>query len=86
MSEECGHYRQRYLFDIRIIDTDAPSYKYRTPEAVLESATKEKRRIYQKAFEDRCGQFTPFAVSVDGLLHREANHFMKHIAASLATT
>ena len=67
------------LLDIRIIDTDAPSYKHHTPEAVLESAAKEKKRIYQKAVEDRCGQFTPFVVSVDGLLHREANHFMKHI-------
>ena len=71
------------LFDICIIDTDAPSYKHRTPEAVLKSAAKEKR-IYQKA-EDRRGQFTPSVVSVDGLLHREANHFMKRIAASLAT-
>ena len=34
--------------------------------------------------EDRRGQFTPFVVSVDGLLHREANHFIKHTAASLA--
>ena len=73
------------LFDIRIIDTDAPSYKHCTPEAILESAAKEKKRIYPKAVEDRRGQFTPFVVSVDGLLHREANHFMKHIAASLAT-
>ena len=72
------------LFDIRIIDTDAPSYKHHTPEAVLESAAKEKKRIYQKAVEDRRSQFTPFVVSVDGLLHREANHFMKRIAASLA--
>ena len=72
------------LFDIHNIDTDASSYKHRTPVAVLESAAKEKKRIYQKAVEDRRGQFTPF-VSVDGLLHREANHFMKRIAASLAT-
>ena len=70
------------LFDIRIIDTDAPSYKHHTSEAVLESA---KKRIYQKAVEDRRGQFTLFVVSVHGLLHREANHFMKCIAASLAT-
>ena len=69
------------LFDIRIIDTDAPSYKHCTPEAVLESAAKEKKK---KIVEDRRGQFTPFAVSVDGLLHREANHFIKRIAASLA--
>ena len=40
------------LFDIRIIDTNAPSYKHHTPEAVLESATKEKKRMYQKAVED----------------------------------
>ena len=72
------------LFDICIIDTDAPSYKHHTSVAVLESAAKEKERIYQKAVEDRCGQFTPFVVSVDGLLHREANHFMKRIASSLA--
>ena len=30
------------LFEIRIIDTDALSYKHPTPEAVLESAAKEK--------------------------------------------
>ena len=59
------------LFDIRIIDTDSPSYKQRTLEAALESAPKEKKRIYQKAVEDQRGQFTPFVVSVDGLLHRE---------------
>ena len=73
------------LFDIRIIDTDAPSYEHRTPEAVLESAAKVKKRIYQKAVEDRRGQFTPFVVSMEGLLHREANHFMKRIVASLVT-
>ena len=55
------------LFDIRIMDSDAPSYKHRTPETALESAAKEKKRIYLKAVED---QFTPFVVSVDGLLHR----------------
>ena len=44
----------------------------------------QKKRTYQKAVEDRRGQFTPFVVSVDGLLHKEANHFIKRIAASLA--
>ena len=73
------------FFDICIMDTDTPLYKHRTPEVVLESAAKEKKRIYQKAVEDRRGQFTPFVASVDGLLHREVNHFMKRTAASLAT-
>ena len=30
------------LFDIRIIDTDAPSYKHCTPETVFENTAKEK--------------------------------------------
>ena len=85
MKQELWSPQTEALFDIRIIDTDAPSYKHHTPEAVRESAAKEKKRIYQKAVEGRRGQFTPFVVSVvDGLLHREANHFMKRIAASLA--
>ena len=69
-----------------IIDTDTLSYKYRTPEAVLESAAKEIKRMYQKAVEDRRGQFIPFVVgwTTAGLLLRETIHFIKTIAAILA--
>ena len=35
----------------------------------------EKKKLYKKAVEDRKGTFTPFVTSVDGLLHREAEHF-----------
>ena len=73
------------LFDICIIDTDTPLYKHRTPE--IDSSrkhSKRKKRLYQKAVEDRRSHFRPFVVSVDGLLRREANHFIKCIAASLA--
>ena len=34
--------------------------------------------------EDRRGAFTPFVTSVDGLLHREAEHLLKHVATSIA--
>ena len=44
----------------------------------------EKKKLYKKAVEDRRGTFTPFVTSVDGLLHREAEHFLKHIATSIA--
>lgn len=70
------------LFDIRIVDTDSPSYKHHTLEAVLEHAAKENKRLYQKAVKDHCGHFTPFVISVDGLPHREAHHFIKCLAAS----
>ena len=48
----------------------------------LESATKQKKRK-GLLLEDRRGQFIPFVLSVDGLQHREANHFMKCTAASV---
>ena len=68
------------LFDFKVIDTDAPSYSNRSPESVLESGAQEKKRIYRQAVEDRRGTFTPFVTSVDGLLHREAEHFLKRMA------
>ena len=71
------------LFDICIIDTDTPLYKHRTPEIVLESTAKEKRGYIRKQLKI-AEVILDLVVSVDGLLHREANHFIKCIAASLA--
>ena len=33
---------------------------------------------------DRRADFTPFIVSTDGVIHREAEHFLKRLAARLA--
>ena len=33
------------LFDFKVIDTDAPSYSNRLPEAVFESGAQDKKRI-----------------------------------------
>ena len=73
------------LFDVRVIDTDAPSHCHRAPNAILESSSQEKKRMYKKAVEDRRGTFTPFVLSVDGLLHKEASHFIKHMATALSS-
>ena len=43
------------LFDIRVIDTDAPSHYHRAPNAILESSSLEKKRKYKKAVEDSRG-------------------------------
>ena len=72
------------LFDVRVVDTDAPSHHTRSPEAILESGAKEKKRVYEQAVVEQRGNFTPIVLSVDGLLHREAEHFLKRIAANLA--
>ena len=70
------------LFDISMIDTDAPSYRRRSPVSVLDSGVVEKKRVYCSAVEDRRGNFTPFVLSVDGSLQREALHFVKRLSAS----
>ena len=62
---------KRALFDIKVIDTDTPSHRNRSPESVLESGAKEKKMIYEQAVSDRRGNITPLVMSVDGLLHRE---------------
>ena len=72
-------------FDIRVIDTDAPSYRRRSPVSILDSGAVEKKRVYCLAVEDRRGNFTPFVLSVDGLLQCEASHFVKGLSANLAS-
>eukprot|EP00731_Ephydatia_muelleri_P009434 Em0005g20a len=66
------------LFDVRVIDTDAPSHCHRAPNAILESSSQEKKRMYKKAVEDRRGTFTPFELSW-------MNYFTKRLVTSLST-
>ena len=44
------------LFDINVIDTDAPSHHTCSPEAILESGAKEKE-VYEQAVVERRGTF-----------------------------
>ena len=73
------------LFDICVIDTDAPSYRRHTSISVLDSGAVEKKRVYHSAVEDKRGNFMPFVLSVDGLLHCEVLQFVKRLSASLAS-
>ena len=67
------------LFDIRVVDTDAPSYRSRTPQDILRSAELDKKRKYLQACQDRRASFTPICVSVDGLLGKEADFFIHRL-------
>ena len=67
------------LFDIRVVDTDAPSYRSRTPPDVLRTAEMDKKRKYLQACQDRRAAFTPLCVSVDGLLGKEADFFIHQL-------
>ena len=67
------------LFDIRVVDTDAWSYRAHNPHDVLGSAEVEKKQKYLQACQDRSATFTPLYVSVDGMLGSEAELFIKRL-------
>ena len=71
------------LFDIRVVDTDAPSYSRQSPCSVLCSAESEKKK-YLQACHDRRADFTPLCVSIDGMLGAEAEFFVKRLDDFLA--
>jgi hypothetical protein len=72
--------------DVRVTDTDSKSCCKRTLFKVLESAQeKEKKLKYLGACLENRPHFTPFVLSVDGLLlGREAKTFAKRLAVKLA--
>ena len=71
-------------FDIRVVDTDAPSYHGRTTESVLKSAEEEKKLKYLEACQMRHISFTPLVISVDGALGNELKNFIKHLSEGLS--
>ena len=73
------------LFDIRVVDTDTQSYACRSVSAVLSAAEREKKRKYSHAAQARHASFSPFVVSVDGLLAREARFTVQRFADRLST-
>jgi hypothetical protein len=72
------------IVDVRVTDTDAPSYRTRLPASVLKSQEKEKKRKYLEACLEERRHFTPFVVSTDGMMGREASTFAKRLSAKLA--
>ena len=71
------------LFDIRVVDTDAQSYTEHSVEAVLSSAEQAKKTKFTQAAELRRAFFSPFVISVDGLMGCEALSFTKRLSEKL---
>ena len=69
---------------MRVTDTDAPSYVGRPVAAVLATTKEEKKIKYLSAIEACHASFTPFVVSVDGAMARDASVFLKHLADKLS--
>ena len=74
------------MFDIRVVDTDAQSYAHRTVDDVLISPEKEKKKKYNEAAAARRASFSPFVVSVDGYMRKEAKTLLSRVADKLANS
>jgi hypothetical protein len=72
------------IIDVRCVDTDAKSYNSRDPDKVLKSAEKVKKNKYLENCLQQRRAFTPFVISVDGLLGYEAKNLLKRLAFHLA--
>ena len=69
------------IIDVRVTDLDGKSNLTKDPIKVLARQVREKKRKYLTACLEQRRTFTPFVVSVDGLLGREAQFFIKRLAA-----
>ena len=72
-------------FDIRVTDTDAPSYQNRNPMNILKTAEIEKKNKYGPACEEKHISLTPLVTSIDGVLAPEFTFFLKRLADGLAS-
>ena len=72
------------LFDVRVLDSDAPSYGSRAVLSVLSAAEEEKKRKYLNACEERHATFTPLVCTADAVFAPQMNNFIKHTAERLA--
>ena len=72
------------LFDTRIFNANAPSYKTLTLEAAFSMHRNEKKRRYCAAAELRRASFTPIIATCEGIFDREAEAYVKRLAFHLS--
>ena len=72
------------IIDVRVTDLDAESNIRGEPQKVLKRHEKEKKKKYLEACLQQRRHFSPFVVSTDGLLGREAQTLLKKLSAELA--
>ncbi len=72
------------IFDIRVTDTDGPSYRDKDPAKVLKKQEDEKKGKYLDACREAQLHFTPMVFSIDGMEGKEAEAARKRLASKLA--
>jgi hypothetical protein len=69
------------IIDVRVTDTDARAIS-KDPAKVLEAHERERRKYLKPCLEQR-RHFTPFVVSTDGLIGKEAKTLLMKKLSSL---
>ena len=59
------------IFDVRVLDLDCKTHKYRPPDKVLDSAETAKKNKHLGDCLEARRHFTPLVFSVDGLMGKE---------------
>jgi hypothetical protein len=72
------------IIDVRITDVDAKSNRSKDSDKVLSAHEREKKKKYLGACLDQRRHFSPFVVSTDGLLGKEAKILLRKLSAMLA--
>ena len=72
------------MFDTRIFNASAPSYRSLSLEAAFNIHRNQKKNIYNAAVESKRGSFTPIIATCEGILDREAEAYAKRLAFHLA--
>jgi hypothetical protein len=72
------------IIGVCITDVNAKSNHSRAPGTVLAEHEREKKKKYLEPCLKQRWHFTPFVVSTDGILDKEAKTLLKHLSALLS--
>ena len=72
------------IIDVRVTDTDQPSYLSNTPAKAIAKQEREKKQKYLENCLEQRRHFAPYVVDTYGMLGEEAKAFNKRIGSMLA--
>ena len=72
------------IFDVRITDVHAASYKRHPPARTLKTAEESKKKRYLRACKAQRRDFTPLVYSAEGMPGRETRAAEKRLASALS--
>jgi len=78
-------FQREALFDICILNADAPSYSTTALQSLFDKARERKYMIYCDSVEARRASFTPIIASCEGIFDHQAMVYIKRLSTLLAS-